>query len=466
LERVVINMICPIDSRRYATDAMITIFSEEKILEYWLKVEAALAYAHYSVGNISKEAAEEIMRKANLQYVKLERVKELEKIIKHDLMAMVRALTEVCEGEGKKYVHLGATSNDIKDTALALQLKDAFRVIMKKLFSLEDILIELSQKYKTLVAVGRTHGQHANPITYGLKFIVYASEVDRHIERMIELKKRILVGKMTGATGTQAAFGDKGLKIQELVMKKLGLSVPLATTQILQRDRHAEFLLTLALIATTLDKIAKEIRNLQRTEIGEVYEFFDIKKQVGSSAMPSKRNPIGCEQINGLARVIRHLAFSSLENIPLWHERDLTNSSSERIIVPHVTILTDYILERMTKILKKIVVDEDAVKRNLFLTNGLNMSESVVMALVKKGMGRQEAHELVREAAMEAVAKHITFKETLLKNKVIRQILSEQEIEEALNPYNYIGTTIEQIENAIKVLTNKRKKYIEQLDYV
>ena len=450
-------MICPIDELRYGTPEMVDIFSVEKTLELWLKVEAALAMAHAKVGDFDIKIANEIEKKANLKYVRIGVVKKYEKEIKHDLMAMVKALTEACEGEAKAYVHLGATSNDIKDTALAIQLKNAHKIIVTRVKILLDTLIELSERYKTVVAVGRTHGQHANPITYGLKFAVYASEVYRHLERLIQLRERLIVGKMTGATGTQAAFGKKGLKIQKFVMEYLGLKEPLVTTQIIQRDRHAEFLLVLALIATTADKISTEIRNLQRTEIDEIEEYFETKKQVGSSAMPSKRNPIRCERISGLSRVIRHMAFSSLENIPLWHERDLTNSSSERIIIPHTIILTDYIVDLLTKVLKTLRIKPYNIEKNLKLTHGLNMSESIVMRLVNKGVPRQDAHEIVRKCSMESVEKNLLFKDVLLKNEIIQSKLSEKELDDALNPEKYIGTSIEQVNHAIKVIREKSK---------
>ncbi|MGQ4834104.1 MAG: adenylosuccinate lyase [Candidatus Asgardarchaeia archaeon] len=455
--------ICPIDTGRYALPEMKKIFSEESTLEKWLQVEAALAFAHAKVGNIPESAAEEIMKKASLKYIKLERVKEIENEIKHDLMAMVKALTEACDDFAQPYVHLGATSNDIKDTALALQLKEAFKVFIEKLIRLEAPLIALSERYKKLVAVGRTHGQHANPITYGLKFAVYAAEVERHLERFAEAKKRILVGKITGATGTQAALGKKGIEIQRIALEKLGLDCPLVTTQILQRDRHAEFLLLFGLVAATLEKIATEIRNLQRTEIAEVEEYFESKKQVGSSAMPSKRNPIKSERICGIARVVRHLAFSSLENIPLWHERDLTNSSSERIIIPHVIILTDYIVNLMINVLRTLRVNEENIKKNLYLLKGLNLSESVLSLLVKKGIPRQTAHEMIREAAMYAHETKISFKEALLKNEEIKKKVSEEELNEALTPEKYIGTAIEQTDNAIKTLKMKLKSLKKEL---
>jgi len=445
-------LICPIATGRYARKEMLEIFSEEKKLEYWLKVEAALAKAHAMVGNIPKSAAEEIEKKANLRYVSIDRVKEIEKEIKHDLMALVKALTEACEGDAKKYVHLGATSNDIKDTALSMQVRDSLLLIRKGLVELKDTLLDLAEKYKNLVAVGRTHGQHANPITYGMKFAVYASEISRSIGRIDDAMKRVLVGKMTGATGTQAAFGSKGMKIQKIVMKELGLKEPLVTTQILQRDRYAEIMLVMAILSQSIYKIATEIRNLQRTEIGEVEEYFEEEKQVGSSAMPSKRNPITCERICGISKVIKYMAISELDNIPTWHERDLTNSSSERIVIPHVFILTDYMIHKMVDVLRRLRIREDNIKRNLFMTDGINMSESVVMRLVSKGIGRQDAHEVVRRCAMKALREGRDFVEVLIEDKVLSENLSEEEIRDALNPYNYIGTAVEQVERAVKEL--------------
>ncbi len=443
--------VCPIDTGRYGLPEMVKLFDERTKYKLWLKVEAALAYAHAKVGNIPEEAAKEIMRKASLKYVKISRIKKIESKINHDLMAMVKALTEVCEGDAGKYVHLGATSYDIEDSALAIQLKKACNILLKRLTTLKNALLDKADKYKDLVAVGRTHGIHASPITYGLKFAVWACEVDRHIKRLRACRDRIAVGKLRGATGTQASLGGNAIELEKIFLKKLGLKRPLVTTQIIQRDRHCELIMVMALIAATMEKIATEIRNLQRTEIAEVEEPFG-KRQVGSSAMPAKRNPIICERICGLARVIRSMVIPALENIVLWHERDLTNSSSERFIIPNSLILTDYIVHLMTYVMENLRIKEDKIAENLKLTDGLNMSEALVIKLVEKGLGRQEAHELIREIAMEAQLKNLSFKDLLLKDPRIQKLLTKDEIEEALNPRNFIGTAVIQIEECIRKL--------------
>lgn len=434
---------------RYFYPEMKKIWEEDSKFQSWLRVEAALAKAHAKLRNIPQEAAEEISKKANLKYVKLERVKEIEKEIHHDLMAMVKALTEVCDKEAGKYVHLGATSYDIEDTALALQFRDALRIIEKDLKELKKVLLELAEKHKETICVARTHGQHALPTTYGFKFALYASEVQRHLERLEELKKRILVGKMSGAVGTQASFGEKGLKLQELVMKDLGLKPVLISTQVIQRDRHAELMSFLALIASTLEKIAKEIRNLQRTEIAEVFEPF-VSKQVGSSTMPHKRNPHKCERICGLARILRSNVSPAFENVALEHERDLTNSSVERVILPESFILVDYMLRQMKEILEGLEFNQANIQKNLELTKGLIMTERLMMELVKKGIGRQEAHELLRKASLRVLRENKSLKEVLLEDETIKKNFTEGELDHYLDPRNYLGTAIRQVEDLLE----------------
>lgn len=439
----------PIEDR-YGRKEVRAIFDEETKLQKILDVEAALARAHAAVGNIPKKDADTISAKASTRYVKVARVKEIESEIHHDVMAVVKALSEQC-GDAGRYVHLGATSNDITDTALALQFKEYTGFLLEDLEKLKNVLLKQAEDHKKTVCIGRTHAQHSIPTTYGLKFAIYACEAQRHLDRINECKKRILVGQMTGAVGTQAAFGDKGIKIQELIMKDLCLGSVMVSNQVIQRDRHAEFMLDLALIAETLNKIATEIRNLQRTEIGEVSEGFE-EKQVGSSTMPQKRNPIYAERVCGLSRVIKANAIVSLDNIPLWHERDLTNSSPERIIIPEACILTDYILNVSIKLISGLVFDYKAIDRNLNLSGGKIMAESLMIKLVEKGMGRQEAHELLRTIAMESHDKETPFRDLLVNNKQIGKYLKEKEIDAALNPKNYIGTAVEQVENVVKKL--------------
>lgn len=448
--------VLPIDIGRYGTQEMRRVFDEENRLQRMLDVEAALAWAHAEVGNIPREDAEKIVKTASVKHVRLSRVKEIEKEIKHDIAALVRALAEVC-GPSGAYVHLGATSSDIVDTAMALQLRDALDLIETKLNNLEETLMEKTEQHKGTVMMGRTHGQHALPITLGFKFAVWIRENARHIQRLRECRERVLVGKMSGAVGTQAGLGPHAIKIQELVMKRLGVKPAQISTQIVQRDRYAELICLLAITASTLDKMATEVRELQRPEIGEVSEPFEQERQVGSSTMPHKRNPIICERVSGLAKIMRSLVVPALENVPTWHERDLTQSSAERFIIPEACILTDYMLVLMTNVLKNLWVDKERMQRNMELTQGRTMSEAVMIALTRKGMDRQKAHELIRRLAMKSGVEKQPFKETLLKDKTVRETLSEKEIDEALNPRNYLGTTTKQIELAVKRTKEERK---------
>jgi adenylosuccinate lyase len=444
----------PIDNR-YFTEEMKKVWEEESKLQNWLTVEAVLAKANAKFDVIPKSAAGEISKKANIKFVKLKRVKEIEEKIQHDLMAMVKALTEVCTGDAGKYVHVGATSYDIEDTAYALQFRDAINIIERKLNELKNVLLKLAEKHKKTICIGRTHGQHAAPTTYGMKFSVYAAEIQRHLDRLQESKERVLVGKMTGAVGTQASFGKKGIELQKFVMKELNLKPVLVSTQVIQRDRFAEVIYDMALIASTLEKIGKEIRNLQRTEIAEIFEPFK-EKQVGSSTMPHKRNPHKSERICGLARIVRSNVTPALENIPLEHERDLTNSSVERIIFPETFILVDYMLKEMIDILSGLEFNYDNIKRNLNETKGLIMTENLMLGLVKKGIGRQDAHELLRQSSMRVIKENKSLKEILLKNEIIKKKFTEKELDWYLNPGNYIGTAVEQVENAIKTLRVKK----------
>ena len=430
----------PIDYR-YGSREMREIFEEETRLQLMLDVEAALSRAHADLNHIPKEAAEEISKKANTGIVKIERVKEIEEETKHDIMAMVKALAEKCKYGG--YVHLGATSNDINDTATALQFKMALNIVLKDLEELKEILKRLTEENIDRVCIGRTHGQHSIPTTYGMKFGIFLDETKRNIERIKRAKENIR-GKMSGAVGTMASFDD-GINIQKLVGKYLNIKMAEISNQIVQRDIYAEIICSLAILASTLDKIALEIRNLQRTEIMEIAEAFG-KKQVGSSTMPHKRNPITSEKICGLARVIYSNVFPALLNNPLWHERDLTNSSCERVIIPETFVLIDEMLKGMKKTLENIVFYPENIEKNLELLKGRNMAEAVMIKLVKKGYDRQKAHELLRIIAQ----KEGDFKENLIKNETVRKYLTEREIEEALNPERYIGSAVEIVRGVLK----------------
>lgn len=441
--------ILPIDTGRYGTPEMLRIFEEETRVQKLLDVEAALALAHAEVGNIPRKDAEKIASMAYTKYVKVERVKTIEKEIKHDIASLVRALSEVCGSSGA-YVHLGATSYDIVDTANALQLKDATEIIDKRLAEFKGILQKQAVKHKDTTMIGRTHGQHALPITLGFKFAVWGYEINRHLARLDECRKRVLVGKVSGAVGTQAGLGEHAEQIQELVMKRLGLQAAEISTQIVQRDRYAELVCIYAAVASSLDNFATEIRELQRPEIGELFESFEAKKQVGSSTMPHKQNPETCERVCGLARIVRSLSMPAFEDMITWHERDLTQSSAERFILPESNILLDYILNLMCNIVANLRVDSERMLANLSLTQGRAMSESVMMALTKKGVNRQDAHEMLRKLTIQSSLEKKPFKQVLLEDKFVSDKLSEKEIDQTLDPKNYLGTAVEQAERFAK----------------
>jgi adenylosuccinate lyase len=436
---------------RYGTPEMKQVWSEESKLNKLLLVEAALAKAEADVGMIPKTAADKIAESINS--VKLERVNEIEDEINHDMMAVVLALSERC-GDADKWVHFGATSNDILDTQLALQIKDSIKLLRQKAIYVRDALVDKAEEHKNTVCVGRTHGQIGVPTTYGLRFAVWASEMDRHLQRLDELEPRAAVGQMTGAVGTQAAFGPDGIEIQRRVMEYLDLGSVEVSTQIIQRDRHAEFVMWMANTATTLDKICVELRSLQRSEIAEVEESFG-KKQVGSSTMPHKRNPIKSEQVCGLARIIRGMVEPELLNNTLWDERDLTNSSSERIIFPETCVLTDHILKLTEGIITNLRFYPENIKRNLNLLNGLNMGEAVMIELAKRGVGRQEAHEIVRVCAMEAHETGRHMKDVLMSKVEVTEYISPGEIEAIMDPEKYIGTAVEQVEAVVERIRTK-----------
>ncbi|MBE0523931.1 MAG: adenylosuccinate lyase [Methanosarcinales archaeon] len=436
---------------RYGTPEMKYVWSEESKLNKLLQVEAALAKAEADVGMIPIKAAKKIAESINS--VKLGRVNEIEDEINHDMMAVVLALSEQC-GDAEKWVHFGATSNDILDTQVALQIRDSIKLLRQKAISVRDALVNKAEEHKNTVCVGRTHGQIGVPTTYGLRFAVWASEMDRHLIRLDELEPRAAVGQMTGAVGTQAAFGQDGIEIQRRVMEYLDLGSVEVSTQIIQRDRHAEFVMWMANTATTLDKICVELRSLQRSEIAEVEESFG-KKQVGSSTMPHKRNPIKSEQVCGLARIIRGMVEPELLNNTLWDERDLTNSSSERIIFPETCVLTDHILKLTEGIVTNLRFYPENIKRNLNLLNGLNMGEAVMIELAKRGVGRQEAHEIVRVCAMEAHETGRHMKDVLMSKVEVTQYISPEEIEEIMDPEKYIGTAVEQVEAVVERIRNK-----------
>ncbi|GAA5819832.1 MAG: adenylosuccinate lyase [Methanobrevibacter sp. CfCl-M3] len=425
---------------RYGTAEMKNIWEVENKLQKMLDIESALAQAEAELGIISKDVAMEIKSKANTKYVKLERVNEIEKEKNHDIAALIEGLKEQCDGDAGEYVHFGATSNDIVDSSNSLLFNESIAILKDKIEKLTNIILNLSKENISRVCIGRTHGQHAIPTTYGMKFGLWADELYRHWKRLEFSKRNLCLSMMDGAVGTTAALGEIGWEVHKKVSEILNLPYAKITNQVLQRDNHAEFMMVMANIATTLDKIALEIRNLQRTELNEVGEFFDPEKQVGSSTMPHKMNPITAECICGVSRVIRSYIVGILENNPLWHERDLTNSSSERIIFPEACILTDYILNLAIKLMSNLEFHQDNIEKNLNLTNGLVMAERLMAELTRKGLGRQTAYKLVRESAIKASKENKLLSELIIEKKEVKEYLSEEEVNKIMDPHTYIGS--------------------------
>jgi adenylosuccinate lyase len=441
----------PIEER-YGTKEMRAVWSEKNRFTCVVSAEVALAKAEAHHGMIPAAAAVEISEKAH--NASLERAKAIELEISHDMMAIVKSISEVT-GESGRWVHYGATSNDILDTATGLQLGQTLDLIDEKLRRLLGVLLKRAEENKALVCIGRTHGQHGVPTTYGLRFAIWASEVGRHIERLEQMRPRVVVGQMTGAVGTQAALGPKGIEVQASMMEYLGMSSVDVSNQVISRDRYAEFFMFCAGVATTLDKMGVEVRSLQRTEIGEVEEAFGAK-QVGSSTMPHKRNPIKSEQVCGLARIIRSAVEPALQNNTLWDERDLTNSSCERVLFPEASILTDHCLRLMTVVLEGLVINRAAIRRNLGFLHGINMAESVMIELTKKGMNRQDSHERIRMASMQALAEDRPLADVLGADPEVVRYCSKADIAALLSPDAYIGTAVVQVERVIEKLSPLR----------
>ncbi|MEM2190967.1 MAG: adenylosuccinate lyase [Archaeoglobaceae archaeon] len=435
-------MIHPIEYR-YGTKEMKRIWSEDSKIKRMIWVEMALLKALAKKGYLSYEEVDSVRKKA--LKITPARVKEIEEEIRHDIMALVKAISEVSDC---RWIHFGATSNDIIDTATATQLRDSILIFEEKIRKLALILCNMAIEYKGVVCLGRTHGQPALPTTYGFRFAVWASEMARHYIRLKQMKERLLVGKMSGAVGTQASFGKDGFEIESEVMRLLNLKPAIISTQVIPRDLYCEYLEFLANLATTLEKIALNIRILQRAEVAELMEKFETK-QVGSSTMPHKRNPIDSENVCGLARVVRGFVEPQHQSAILWEERDLTNSSAERITLLEATILADHILTRLIKIISGIKIDLENVKRNLDAQKGLNLSEAVMIELTKRGVDRQEAHEILRRASMRAYANKSSLLGELIADKNVLKYLKKEELSELLKPENYLGTALERIEMVV-----------------
>jgi len=407
---------------RYTRPEMGRIWEPENLYAKWLEVEIAACEAMAQEGLVSEEALENIKKKAAFS---VGRILEIEEETKHDVIAF---LTNVAEhvGPDSRYIHLGLTSSDILDTSFALLLKQAMDIIVQDLQELMDVIRTRAMEHKYTAMIGRSHGIHAEPITFGLKLAVWYSEMKRNLKRLVEARDVISYGKLSGAVGT---FANTSPKIEALVCKKLGLRPEEISTQIIQRDRHAQYFSSLAILAGTLEKIAVEIRHLQRTEVLEAEEPF-AKGQKGSSAMPHKKNPIGCENISGLARLVRSNSLAAMENMPLWHERDISHSSVERVIAPDSTILIDYMLHRLTGILRGLVVHADRMAENLKKTKGLIFSQQLLLKLAGKGLERQSAYVMVQRNAMKVWETGQEFKDLIMEDQEIGGYLSKTEIEE------------------------------------
>jgi adenylosuccinate lyase len=421
---------------RYTRKEMGDIWSIENKFRKWLEVEIAVCEAWAELGKIPKDALEEIKEKADFD---LKRIDEIEATVKHDVISFLTAVAEKV-GPSSRYIHMGLTSSDVVDTAMALQIKQAGELILKDLNEFKELLREKAFQHKNTICMGRSHGVHAEPTSFGLRFALWYEETKRNIERLKQATKRISIGKISGAVGT---FSNIPPEIEEIALKKLGLKPEPVATQVVQRDRHAEFLSTLALIAGMVEKIAVEIRHLQRTEVLEAEEPF-TKGQKGSSAMPHKRNPVGCENLSGLSRLVRSNAFASFENIALWHDRDISHSSVERIIIPDNCILVDYMLNRLYGIIKDLVVYPERMLKNMELSYGLYNSQRVLLALVEKGLTREEAYKITQSNAMRSWQEGVPFMNLLLKDEEVRKYLTEDEIKSIFD-LNYYTRNLDYI---------------------
>jgi adenylosuccinate lyase len=410
---------------RYSLPELAKIWEPENKFNIWLKIEILVCEALAKRREIPSSAVSEIKKKAKFN---IKRIDEIEKEVKHDVIAFLTCVSENV-GEANRYMHLGLTSSDILDTTLAVQLKDSANLILKELESFRDALREQAILYKDLPTIGRSHGIHAEPLTFGLKLAVWYEETCRNIKRLKRAKECIAYGQISGAVGT---FSNIDPTVEKYVCKKLGLKPAPVSTQIIQRDRHAEFFATLAIIGGSIDKFATEIRHLQKTEVLEVEEFFS-KGQKGSSAMPHKRNPVISEQMCGLARVLRANSIAAMENVSLWHERDISHSSVERVIGPDSTILLHYMLRKMTGLVKNMIVYPKSMRKNMEITGGLYYSQSVLLALVLKGLSRESAYSLVQRNAMKAWEGRGTFISLLKKDSEIKKYLSGKELDKVCN---------------------------------
>ncbi|HLV00789.1 MAG TPA: adenylosuccinate lyase [Acidobacteriota bacterium] len=425
---------------RYTRPEMARVWSDERKFRAWLQVEIAVCEVLAERGEIPQAAVEKIKERADFS---VERIKEIEKVTRHDVIAFTTAVAEQV-GEESRFIHLGLTSTDVVDTAQALQIREASDLIESEIQLLMAALKEQAFRYRDTPMIGRTHGVHAEPTTLGLKLTVWYSEMERNLKRFQRARRQLEVGKISGPVGS---FSHLPPEVEVAVCQRLGIGHAAASSQTLQRDRHAEYLTTLAIIGGTYDKIATEIRHLQRTEVREVSEAFKAG-QKGSSAMPHKRNPITCEQVSGLSRVLRSNSIVALENIPLWHERDISHSSAERVILPDSTTLAHYLTFKLKGVLSELVVDEKQMLANLEITGGLFYSGSLLLELVRKGILRETAYVWVQRNAMKVWDEGADFKRLILEDPDIGQHLSPDEIEKVFSlreKLKYVGTVFERV---------------------
>jgi len=410
---------------RYSRPEMADIWTEENQFQAWLEVELAACKAWSKLGKIPSEDVELLYKNASFD---VKRIKEIEKETRHDVVAFTRSVSESL-GPEKKWVHYGLTSTDVVDTANGYRLKKANQILSRGIERMITVLAEKAKEHKNTVMMGRTHGVHAEPTTFGLKCALWYTEMKRNQTRFESAASGVEFGKLSGAVGT---FANIPIEVEELTCKELGLNPAPVSTQTLQRDRHANYMAVLALIGSSLEKMAVEVRHLQRTELREAEEFFR-KGQKGSSAMPHKRNPVSSENISGCSRVLRGYMMSAYENIPLWHERDISHSSVERIILPDATILLDYMLSRFAGVIEKLVVYPENMRENMDKTHGLVFSQRLLLMLIDKGLSREEAYDTVQPMAMKAWEEKTSFRDIVTSNDVVKKYLDPGEIEDAFD---------------------------------
>jgi len=416
---------------RYTLPGMGGIWRDENRYRKWLDVELAVCAAWAKLGKIPPKSLKAIREKAGFS---VKRIDEIEKVVKHDVIAFLTSVNEKV-GEDGRFIHIGLTSYDVVDTALSLLMRESLENIRKKLLDLKKVLKKQALKYKKTPCIGRTHGVHAEPVTFGFKLLVWYEEVKRHLDRSARALEVISVGRISGSVGT---FIHLDPRVEVHALKALKLKPARVSTQVLQRDRHAEVVACLALIATSLEKFAMEIRHLQKTEVLELEEPF-TKGQKGSSSMPHKKNPVRCERVSGLARLVRSNLQVALENIPLWHERDISHSSSERIIFPDCFILTDFLLADMTDIVKSWTVHPDRMKANIGATRGLIFSQSVLLALTRKGLSRESAYQIVQRNSLKAWNENLDFKALVLAEPKVAAVLTPRELDRCFSLEPYLG---------------------------